>query len=71
MEKDKLLKNERQKKNIKQWNHDQRRDRVLLEKRQGILQISLNYKRKEQNNTKQWIQHRITDLLSKQAEISM
>ena len=53
MEKDKLLKNERRKKNIKQWNHDQRRDRVLLEKRQGILQISLNYKKRSktiQNN---------------------
>ena len=31
MEKDKLLKNERQKKIMKQWNHDQTRDRVLKE----------------------------------------
>lgn len=30
--------------------------RMLLEKKggKGILQINLNYKRKEQNNTRQW-----------------
>ena len=43
---------------MKQWNH-QRRDRMLLKKRRGILQIILNCKRKEQNNTKHWIQQRI------------
>ena len=40
-------------------------------KRQGILQINLNYKRIEENNTNQWIQQRIKDLLRKQAEILM
>ena len=35
MEKDKLLKYERQKKIMKQWNHDQTRDRVLLAKMAG------------------------------------
>ena len=33
MEKGKLLKNERQKIYMRQWNHDQRRDRLLLEKK--------------------------------------
>ena len=42
--------------------------RMLIEKnKQGILQINLNYKRNEQNNTKQWIQRR-NHLLNKQAE---
>ena len=55
---------------MKQWNHDQRRDGVLLEKNARNSQINVNYKRKEQNNAKQWIQQRTKDLLSKQAEIN-
>jgi len=32
--------------------------RMLLQKKQGILQVNLNDKRKEQSNTKQWLQQK-------------
>ena len=50
MEKGKSLKNEKQKPNYKAMEPIEG---------QGILQIILIYKRKEQNNTKQWIQQKI------------
>ena len=51
------MKNERPKQNYEALEPSKKR--MLLEKNKyGILQINLNYKRNEQNNTKQWIQQR-------------
>ena len=48
------MKNERRKQNYEAMEPSKKS--MLLQKKQGILQINLNYKREEQNNTKQWIQ---------------
>ena len=71
MEKDKFLKNKRQKKYIKQWNHDQRRDRVLLKKKARNTANKFELQKKGAKQYKTMVQQRIKDLLSKQAEISM
>ena len=60
------MKNERRKQNYEAMEPSKKS--MLLQKKQGILQINLNYKREEQNNTKQWIQQEKKNLLSKQAE---
>ena len=59
MEKDKSLNSERQKQNYEAMEPSKKRYNLIRKKGQGILQIILNYKRKEQNNTKQWIRQRL------------
>ena len=44
---------------MKQWNMIKEENVIRKKGRQGILQINLSYKRKEQNNSKQRIEQRI------------
>ena len=72
MEKDKFLKNERQKQNYEAM--EPSRKRMLLEKKKGqqeLLRINLNYKRREQNVIQNdgFRKFKNIDLLLKQAEI--
>lgn len=50
---------EKWKTKTKLWSNGTIKEENVIRKKggQGILQINLNYKRKEQNNTRQWFRH--------------